>query len=168
MTVEMSQLTPRRPYLLRAFYEWLLDNQLTPHLVVDVTLPGVQVPMEYARDGQIVLNIAPRAVGNLELANDEVRFNARFGGVPRVVSVPLAAVLAIYARENGAGTMFEPETAYDEDVASLNDDKSPSDSEGETVMSIIDGDKPDHADDNDPDDDPPPPRGGRPALRVVK
>ena len=97
--MEMSQLTPRRPYLLRAFYEWLLDNQLTPHLVVDVTLPGVLVPMEYARDGQIVLNIAPRAVGNLELANDEVRFNARFGGVPRQVSVPLAAVLAIYARE---------------------------------------------------------------------
>lgn len=79
--MDLSQLTPRRPYLLRAFYEWLLDNQLTPHLVVDVTLPGVQVPMEYARDGQIVLNIAPRAVGNLELANDEVRFNARFGGI---------------------------------------------------------------------------------------
>lgn len=168
MTVEMSQLTPRRPYLLRAFYEWLLDNQLTPHLVVDVTLPGVQVPMEYARDGQIVLNIAPRAVSNLELANDEVRFNARFGGVPRQVSVPLAAVLAIYARENGAGTMFEPEAAYDEEVASLNDDESPSSTESETVMSIIDGDKPDHADDNDPNDDPPPPRGGRPALRVVK
>lgn len=111
--MDLSQLTPRRPYLLRAFYEWLLDNQLTPHLVVDVTLPGVQVPMEYARDGQIVLNIAPRAVGNLELANDEVRFNARFGGIPRQVSVPLAAVLAIYARENGAGTMFEPEAAYD-------------------------------------------------------
>lgn len=72
--MDVSQLTPRRPYLLRAFYDWLLDNQLTPHLVVDVTLPGVLVPMEYARDGQIVLNIAPRAVGNLELANDEVRF----------------------------------------------------------------------------------------------
>ena len=164
MIVEMSQLSPRRPYLLRAFYEWLLDNQLTPHLVVDVTQPGVLVPMEYARDGQIVLNIAPRAVGNLELANDEVRFNARFGGVPRQVSVPLAAVLAIYARENGAGTMFEPETAYDEDVASLNDDAA---GESETVMSVIDGDKPDHDDDNDPDDDPPP-RGGRPSLRVVK
>ncbi|MDI9229494.1 ClpXP protease specificity-enhancing factor, partial [Serratia bockelmannii] len=105
--MEMSQLTARRPYLLRAFYDWLLDNQLTPHLVVDINLPGVQVPLEYARDGQIVLNIAPRAVGNLDLANDEVRFNARFGGVPRQVSVPMAAVLAIYARENGAGTMFE-------------------------------------------------------------
>ena len=167
MTVEMSQLSPRRPYLLRAFYEWLLDNQLTPHLVVDVTLPGVQVPMEYARDGQIVLNIAPRAVGNLELANDEVRFNARFGGVPRQVSVPLAAVLAIYARENGAGTMFEPEAAYDEEVASINHDGTSDERESEKVMSVIDGDKPDHHDDNDPDDDPPP-RGGRPALRVVK
>lgn len=156
MTVEMSQLSPRRPYLLRAFYEWLLDNQLTPHLVVDVTLPGVQVPMEYARDGQIVLNIAPRAVGNLELANDEVRFNARFGGVPRQVSVPLAAVLAIYARENGAGTMFEPESAYDEDAISLNDEEGGVGSESETVMSVIDGDKPDREDDNDPDDDPPP------------
>lgn len=163
MIVEMSQLSPRRPYLLRAFYEWLLDNQLTPHLVVDVTLPGVQVPMEYARDGQIVLNIAPRAVGGLELANDEVRFNARFGGVPRQVSVPLAAVLAIYARENGAGTMFEPEAAYDEEGATLNDENGGA--ESETVMSIIDGDKPDH--DDDPDDTPPP-RGGRPALRVVK
>nr|WP_269469026.1 ClpXP protease specificity-enhancing factor [Leclercia tamurae] len=163
MIVEMSQLSPRRPYLLRAFYEWLLDNQLTPHLVVDVTLPGVQVPMEYARDGQIVLNIAPRAVGGLELANDEVRFNARFGGVPRQVSVPLAAVLAIYARENGAGTMFEPEAAYDEEGATLNDENGGT--ESETVMSIIDGDKPDH--DDDPDDTPPP-RGGRPALRVVK
>ncbi|AGB76537.1 MULTISPECIES: ClpXP protease specificity-enhancing factor [Pseudocitrobacter] len=163
--MDVSQLSPRRPYLLRAFYEWLLDNQLTPHLVVDVMQPGVQVPMEYARDGQIVLNIAPRAVGNLELANDEVRFNARFGGVPRNVSVPLAAVLAIYARENGAGTMFEPETAYDEDAEGYNDDLEVV--ENETVMSVIDGDKPDHDDDTDPDDTPPP-RGGRPALRVVK
>ena len=165
--MDVSQLTPRRPYLVRAFYECLLDNQLTPHLVVDVTLPNVQVPMEYARDGQIVLNIAPRAVGNLELANDEVRFNARFGGVPRNVSVPMAAVLAIYARENGAGTMFEPEAAYDEEVSTLNDDDASVSNESETVMSVIDGDKPDHHDD-DPDDTPPPPRGGRPALRVVK
>ncbi|ANR79008.1 ClpXP protease specificity-enhancing factor [Kosakonia sacchari] len=167
--MDLSQLSPRRPYLLRAFYEWLLDNQLTPHLVVDVTLPGVRVPMEYARDGQIVLNIAPRAVGNLELANDEVRFNARFGGVPRQVEVPMAAVLAVYARENGAGTMFEPEAAYDEEAVSLNDDDNTSAQENETVMSVIDGDKPDHEDDHDnsPEDDPPP-RGGRPSLRVVK
>ncbi|RJT23569.1 ClpXP protease specificity-enhancing factor [Buttiauxella izardii] len=165
--MDTSQLSPRRPYLLRAFYEWLLDNQLTPHLVVDVTLPGVHVPMEYARDGQIVLNIAPRAVGNLELANGDVRFNARFGGVPRQVFVPMAAVLAIYARENGAGTMFEPEASYDEEGESHNDNE-PLSSEPEMVMQVIDGSRPDHdEDDNDPDDEPPP-RGGRPALRVVK
>ncbi|MCA1176897.1 ClpXP protease specificity-enhancing factor [Pantoea rodasii] len=160
--MEMSQLTARRPYLLRAFYDWLLDNQLTPHLVVDINLPGVQVPLEYARDGQIVLNIAPRAVGNLDLANDEVSFNARFGGVPRQVSVPMAAVLAIYARENGAGTMFEPEPAYELET-------NEQEGQEETMMSVIDGDRPDDAADNDhsPDDEPPP-RGGRPSLRVVK
>ncbi|KEA53795.1 MULTISPECIES: ClpXP protease specificity-enhancing factor [Mangrovibacter] len=168
--MEMSQLSPRRPYLLRAFYDWLLDNQLTPHLVVDVTLPGVNVPMEYARDGQIVLNIAPRAVGNLELGNDEVQFNARFGGIPRTVSVPMSAVLAIYARENGAGTMFEPEPAYEQDDENA---AQVAESEGEspdnTMMSVIDGDKPDTpAESDNPDNDPPPPRGGRPALRVVK
>lgn len=164
--MEMSQLTARRPYLLRAFYDWLLDNQLTPHLVVDINLPGVMVPLEYARDGQIVLNIAPRAVGNLELGNDEVTFNARFGGVPRQVTVPLAAVMAIYARENGAGTMFEPEPVYE---AAAEYNPAEQDGSPETVMSVIDGDRPDdseQSDDDNPDD--PPPRGGRPALRVVK
>ena len=161
--MEMSQLSARRPYLLRAFYDWLLDNQLTPHLVVDINLEGVQVPLEYARDGQIVLNIAPRAVGNLELGNDEVRLNARFGGVPRQVSVPMAAILAIYARENGAGTMFEPEPAYE--LGAQDAEETPVD----PVMSVIDGDRPDDAseDDSSPDDDPPP-RGNRPSLRVVK
>ncbi|OSM97447.1 MULTISPECIES: ClpXP protease specificity-enhancing factor [Lonsdalea] len=164
----LSQLSPRRPYLLRAFYDWLLDNQLTPHLVVDVTLPGVQVPMEFARDGQIVLNIAPLAVGNLELADDLVRFNARFGGVPRQVMVPMAAVMAIYARENGAGTMFEPEPAYeaggDAVDALVQDDEphKPSLRTVEDVETVTSGDEM-------PDDEPPsPPRGGRPALRVVK
>ncbi len=163
---DLTQLTARRPHLLRAFYAWLLENDLTPHLVVDINLPGVMVPLEYARDGQIVLNIAPRAVGNLDLANDEVRFNARFGGVPRQVSVPMAAVMAIYARENGAGTMFEPEPAYEgaESAQAEADDETP-----EIKMSVIDGDRPDsdqQGDDN-PDNDPPP-RSGRPALRVVK
>ncbi|MFZ4833236.1 ClpXP protease specificity-enhancing factor [Rouxiella sp. Mn2063] len=164
--MEMTDMTPRRPYLLRAFYDWLLDNQLTPHLVVDVTLPGVLVPMEFARDGQIVLNIAPRAVGNLELGNKDVRFNARFGGVPREVFVPISAVLAIYARENGAGTMFEPEPALDSDVEF--DGLDEQQHTPMTAMSVIDGDLPDHPED-DPDDEPPtPPRGTRPALRVVK
>ncbi len=162
-------MTPRRPYLLRAFYDWLLDNQLTPHLVVDVMRPDVQVPMEFARDGQIVLNIAPRAVGNLQLGDDEVTFNARFGGVPRQVLVPMAAVLAIYARENGAGTLFEPEAKYEDEGAfeGLEEVSSPMGS----LMSVVDSDRQDSLeDDNGPDDEPPqPPRGGgRPALRVVK
>ncbi|KFK95380.1 MULTISPECIES: ClpXP protease specificity-enhancing factor [unclassified Serratia (in: enterobacteria)] len=160
--MDTSQMTPRRPYLLRAFYDWLLDNQLTPHLVVDVMRPDVQVPMEFARDGQIVLNIAPRAVGNLQLGDKDVSFNARFGGVPRQVLVPMAAVLAIYARENGAGTMFEPEAAYEEGAFEDLDNQT---SASENLMSVIDGDRQEH----DPEDEPPqPPRGGRPALRVVK
>lgn len=163
----LSQLSPRRPYLLRAFYDWLLDNQLTPHLVVDVSLPGVMVPMEFARDGQIVLNIAQRAVGGLELADDSVRFNARFGGVPRQVYVPMAAVLAIYARENGAGTMFEPEPAYELD--NLTDAQGEALTPG-VVMSVVDNEQRDNVTEtNPPDDDPPPAsRGGRPSLRVVK
>ncbi|QCR37337.1 ClpXP protease specificity-enhancing factor [Nissabacter sp. SGAir0207] len=164
--MEMSHMSPRRPYLLRAFYDWLLDNQLTPHLVVDVTRPGVMVPMEFARDGQIVLNIAPRAVGNLELGTDDVRFNARFGGVPRQVNVPIAAVLAIYARENGAGTMFEPEPAY-EDEEGMFETSAEESATPEPTMSVIDGDRPDESDPSD-DEPPQPPRGGRPALRVVK
>lgn len=162
--MDMVQMTARRPYLLRAFYEWLLDNQLTPHIVVDINVPGVMVPLEYARDGQIVLNVAPRAVGNLELGNDDVRFSARFGGVPRQITVPLAAVMAIYARENGAGTMFEPEPAYDE--AELNEADTDQNS---AIMSVIDGDRTDAEEhDETPPDNDPPPRGGRPTLRVVK
>lgn len=106
-------MTPKRPYILRAFYEWMLENDLTPHLVVDANLPGVQVPLEYVQNGQIILNIAPQAVGQLELGNDAIRFNARFAGKPQVVIVPMMAAHAIYAQENGNGTLFEPEEGYE-------------------------------------------------------
>ncbi|HHB1471623.1 TPA: ClpXP protease specificity-enhancing factor [Yersinia enterocolitica] len=168
-----SDMSPRRPYLLRAFYEWLIDNQLTPHLVVDVTQPGVSVPMEFARDGQIVLNVAPRAVANLELGNEGVSFNARFGGIPCEVTVPMGAVMAIYARENGSGTMFEPEEAYDSDadgnfvgMEEEDDETTPT----ENLMLVTDDTQVPQGDGGSPDDEPPqPPRsGGRPALRVVK
>ncbi|WP_065823441.1 ClpXP protease specificity-enhancing factor [Photorhabdus australis] len=171
--MELSQMSPRRPYLLRAHYEWLLDNNMTPYLVVDVTLRGVNVPMEYARDGQIVLNIAPRAVGNLELANEEVRFNARFGGVPRQVCVPMAAVIAICSRENGAGMMFEPETAYNDEYlfesASNKGEMGTSTSVTDSLVLVtnIPGDAQDDSG-TSPDDEPPKPARGRPALRVVK
>ncbi|MCE9787725.1 ClpXP protease specificity-enhancing factor [Shewanella chilikensis] len=108
----MKDLTPSRPYLLRAYYEWLMDNQLTPHLVVDATVPDIQVPLQYVKDGQIVLNVAGSAVGGLQLGNEFVEFNARFGGVPQQVLLPMASIVAIYARENGAGTVFDMEDAY--------------------------------------------------------
>ncbi|RDK90998.1 stringent starvation protein B [Enterobacillus tribolii] len=159
-------MSPRRPFLLRAFYEWLLDNQLTPHLVVDVNRPGVMVPMEFARDGQIVLNIAPRAVGNLELGDDAVRFNARFGGVPRQVYVPMSSVMAIYARENGAGTMFEPESAYEDEMPLMPvNEEVPAQEPG---MTVIDGSLSDADPEEGGDDDNDPPPRGRPSLRVVK
>lgn len=106
-------MTPRRPYLVRAMYEWLLDNQLTPHLAVDADYPGCQVPWQFVQDGQIILNISPTAVTNFTADNDAVQFNARFSGNPHRVIVPMGAILAMYARENGAGSMFEPEPYYD-------------------------------------------------------
>lgn len=164
-------MTPRRPYLVRAFYDWLVDNDLTPHLVVDATLPGVKVPMEFVSDGQIVLNIAPRAVGNLELGNEAISFNARFSGRPHSVIVPMYAVLAIYARENGAGTMFDPEPAYAADMADIeivdgedhfDDVAEPAEETVSPLAAVTET-----SDHNGPDDEPPRPRG-RPSLRVVK
>ena len=157
-------MTPRRPYMLRAFYDWLVDNDLTPHLVVAATLPGVRVPEEFVQDGQIILNIAPRAVGNLELGNEAITFSARFGGRPHSVIVPLYAVQAIYARENGAGTMFEPEDAYmgeieEEDILVEEEQSSLT-----VAPESLDGSD-EH--DTQPNDEPPRPKG-RPSLRVVK
>ena len=106
--------SPKRPYLLRAYYDWLLDNSFTPYLVVDATYYGVDVPQDYVKDGQIVLNLSPGAVGNLALGNDAVEFSARFQGIPRDLYIPMGAAIAIYARENGDGVMFEPEPIYDE------------------------------------------------------
>jgi len=106
--------SPKRPYLLRAYYDWLLDNNFTPYLVVDATYYGVDVPQDYVKDGQIVLNLSPSAVGNLALGNEAVEFSARFQGIPRNLYIPMGAAIAIYARENGDGVMFEPESYYDE------------------------------------------------------
>ncbi|QFU24418.1 ClpXP protease specificity-enhancing factor [Shewanella eurypsychrophilus] len=109
----MKPMTPNRPYLLQAYYDWLMDNELTPHVVVDAYVPGTQVPQQYVKDGQIVLNITSSAVGNLQIGHDFIEFNARFGGVPQQVVLPMAAIVAIYARENGAGTVFDMEEAYE-------------------------------------------------------
>ena len=99
-------VNPSRSYLLRALYEWLVDNQCTPHIVADTTLDGVIVPEQFVSDGQIVLNINNSAVNDLQLGQDAVSFSARFGGVPMNVYVPMIAIVAIYAKETGMGMGF--------------------------------------------------------------
>lgn len=139
------KMTANRPYLLRAFYEWIVDNNCTPYLVVDATFPQVKVPTQFIQNGQIVLNTSPGAVGNLQLGNDVITFNARFGGQPFALSVPVRAVLAIYAKENGAGTVFTLEEEEDE---------------AEIFSEDLDHDSP-------PEPEPPKPRKGS-HLKVVK
>lgn len=98
-----------RPYIMRALYDWIIDNHCTPYVLVDASVDGVVVPSQYVKDDQIVLNISPDAVVDLHISNDAVGFNGRFGGVATDVYVPVAAVIGIYARENGQGMVFDPE-----------------------------------------------------------
>lgn len=102
-------MTSSRPYLVRAVYEWITDNSLTPQLVVNAEMDGVQVPRQFVTDGQIVLNISDRAVQSLVLGTERIEFSARFGGVVFQVSLPVSSVLAVIARENGAGMSFPDE-----------------------------------------------------------
>lgn len=126
------------PYLVRAINEWILDNNCTPYLILDVGVEGISVPMEYAKDGQIVLNISPMATRELCIENDFVSFVGRFGGVPYEIYAPLDAVLGIVAKENGEGMWFPRETP--------------------------DPDQPPP----DPGDTPEPPKKGPPNLKVIK
>jgi len=144
----------RRPYLIRAMHEWMVDNGETPHLLVDAEREGVQVPVEYVQNGKIILNISPTAVEALSLANDEVAFNARFGGQPMQVSVPTDAVLAIYSRESGQGMLFNED----------DDGPSPPDGGGDGPKDEGPGS------DDDGSADPSEPGKGskRPNLRVIK
>lgn len=102
-------MTSSRPYILRALYEWILDNACTPYILVNAYAPAVAVPQEHVKDGQIILNISPTAVQFLQIKDEAIEFNGRFAGIPTPVYVPVAAVLGIYARENGQGMVFEVE-----------------------------------------------------------
>lgn len=135
----MSVMSPSRPYLVRALHQWILDNQCTPYILVDTTMPNVSVPEEYVENGQIVLNISPSAIQDLLMDDDGISFNARFGGVPMAVFVPTVGVLAIYAKENGQGMMFGTEPG------------APSPDEPPT-----------------PPEPPKPIQGGKPSLKIVK
>ncbi|MCW8891262.1 MAG: ClpXP protease specificity-enhancing factor [Sedimenticola sp.] len=118
-------MTSNRPYLIRALYEWLVDNDLTPHLLVDAGKEEVIVPVQFVEEGRIVLNVTPTAVRSLQLGNDYITFNARFGGTPMDVVVPPEAVLGIYARENGRGMLFPEEAVSEDDDTPPEDDPKP-------------------------------------------
>lgn len=102
-----------RPYLLRAFYEWIVDSQCTPILVIDANNPNIRAPMAYAEDGEIVFNISSNAVRDLKMSNDKVEFKASFSGVIHIVNAPIGAILAVYAEENGEGIFFDAEEDTD-------------------------------------------------------
>jgi len=134
------QMTSSRPYLIRAMYQWIADNGMTPHLLVDVSVDGVRVPEQHIQNGKIILNIAPMAINGLVLGDTEITFSARFSGQPMGLLIPIEAVLAVYAKENGQGMMF---------------------SEDDGAISSPDSD-------DKPDPDPTPGKPRRPGLRVVK
>lgn len=110
-----------RPYLIRAMYQWIVDNEWTPHIQVDANYPNVEVPLEHVQDGVIVLNAAPSAVLALELGNDWISFRARFQGIERKIGFPPQAVLAVFARESGQGMPFAPEPYPEEADESQSD-----------------------------------------------
>jgi stringent starvation protein B len=104
-------VTSQKPYLIRAIYDWLLDNECTPYLLVQTQFEGVQVPLDYVKDNRIVLNIAPDAIRELAMENDWITFSARFAGNPMEVFIPIVAVQAIYGKENNEGMYFPDEEA---------------------------------------------------------
>jgi stringent starvation protein B len=102
-------MTSLKPYLIRSIYDWIIDNDLTPHLLVDAENNQAILPQQFIEDGKIVLNIRPQAIQRLTLGNEEIQFNARFSGRPMSIVVPITAVMAIYAKENGKGMIFDQE-----------------------------------------------------------
>lgn len=137
----MGELTSTKPYLMRAIYEWCVDNGYTPYVSVVVDA-RTRVPMEYVRDGEIVLNIGPLATNRLQIGNDLIECTARFAGTVRELSIPVTAVAAIYAKENGHGMSFET---------------------GAQAATQPEGGPP-----SAPGDTPEPPKPGRPTLRRIK
>jgi stringent starvation protein B len=120
-------MTPSKPYLIRGLYEWLVDNQVTPYILVDSSSGRVKVPNGVATDGKVVLNLAPSAIQKLEMTNDYLSFSARFNGVAQNVYCPIESILAIYARENGEGMMFSAEA----------EDQDPDSSSGDSGKAIV-------------------------------
>ena len=154
-------MTSSRAYVMRALYEWILDNQCTPYVLVDAGGVGVEVPQYYVKDGQIVLNIAPSAVADLLIGNDAMQFSGRFGGVPMNVHVPIPSIMGIYARENGRGMIFDLDEHHDS-VEEKSEIKPAIKPEIKSVSDLQDEPE------NPPPTSPAPGPGSRPSLRVVK
>jgi stringent starvation protein B len=130
-------MTSNRPYLIRALYDWLLDNALTPHLLVEVENESTVVPHQFVEDGRIVLNIGPSAVRGLELGNQLITFNARFNGTPMDVVVPVPGVLGIYAKENGQGMLFPQEELADSADESPDDEPEPTPPSDRPALKVV-------------------------------
>ncbi|SUT92050.1 ClpXP protease specificity-enhancing factor [Actinobacillus lignieresii] len=111
-------MKPLRPYLYHAYYNWILDNDNTPYLLVNAEYPDVDVPVEFVRNGKIILNIAPRSIGQYVINDESISFNARFQGMLRDIYIPFGATEAIYAQETGDGIMFQDEAYYSEQAYS--------------------------------------------------
>lgn len=109
-------MTSLKPYLIRSIYEWIIDNDLTPHLLVDAQNGNAILPQQFIEDGKIILNIRPQAIQGLSLGNDYIEFNARFSGISMHIVTPVAAVMAIYAKENGKGMVFDQEETEGDDT----------------------------------------------------
>ncbi|PJK15280.1 ClpXP protease specificity-enhancing factor [Lysobacteraceae bacterium NML07-0707] len=165
---DMPEMSSQRPYLLRAMHEWISDNGMTPYLLVNANFKGVHVPPHTIKDGQVVLNIAERAVHMLSLGNEYITFNARFGGVSHEVFVPVAAVLAIYARETGQGMGLPPDLdVSDESEVDIGVSSSATDDKSAAATKLVSVPSDDDGGDEPPSNSPAsPPRRGH--LRVIK
>jgi len=117
-------MTSSKPYLVRALYEWILDNDTTPYILVNTSSDEVLIPSGISNDGKVVLNLAPAAIQNLEMTNEHVSFSARFNGVAENIYCPISSLMAIYARENGEGMMFPAEES-DADAAESSESSKP-------------------------------------------
>ena len=173
----MSDLSTK-PYLIRAIHQWCTDSGYTPYIAV-LADDTVRVPREFVKNGEIVLNISPLATNRLQLGNESIEFQARFGGVAREVFVPIERVLAVYARENGQGMAFE--VARETAPAGTTDQPEPTASGARAPMALVpvqgssrtsedvgESSNGDEAAKTPPDDTPPAPRGERPKLTRVK
>ncbi len=119
-----ESMTSNKPYLIRALNEWILDNQLTPFLLVDTSVKGVEVPEQHIKDGKIILNVTPSAIQEIAFEDEWIYFSARFSGQPFMINIPVSAVLAIYAKENGREIMFAEEEPLAVDTAEVEQKES--------------------------------------------